>query len=734
MKFRDIRIKSKLVFTGIALTFIPLFIIMVTVFNQNQRVARMGEHESLKLAYADLDHIVENLYTLAESHQEVTQKNINASLNVARDLVSKAGGISFSDERFDWTTINQYTKAAQHVTLPKMLVGSQWLGQISSPNEHALVVDEVQKLVDVTCTIFQRMNPDGDMLRVASNVIKTNGQRAIGTYIPAINPDGKRNPVVSTVLKGETFRGRAFVVNAWYITAYEPIYDSNRKVVGVLYVGIPQENVKSLRQAIMDMTVGQTGFVTVLDSSGKYIISKKGKQDNISVIDNTDADGNAYIKERIQMAKGLSRQEIGHQQFTLNDENSGQTTKRDARFVFFKPWDWIVTAEANASDFTEVATKLNSLGNRGTVTIVAVGIVALVLTGLVWIYVAGSIVKPIKRTVDSFKDIAQGEGDLTKRLDSGAKNELGDLAHWFNVFLEKLQGIIGQIAGNSGELDKSASNLADIANALVTGASETSKKANKVTSSSEEMSQNLNNVAAAMEESSTNAAMVATATEEMSTTISEIAQNAEKARSISNQAVNKAGETSKQMDGLGKAAQGIDKVVETITEISEQVNLLALNATIEAARAGEAGKGFAVVANEIKELAKQTSEATFEIKSKIENIQVSTHGTVHGINEIKETINDVNSLVGSIAAAVEEQSASTQEIANNINQASHGITEVNENVNQSSSVAVGIASDIAAVNQSSSKMANNSDEVKNNVQELQRLARELHGVVASFKI
>jgi methyl-accepting chemotaxis protein len=121
--------------------------------------------------------------------------------------------------------------------------------------------------------------------------------------------------------------------------------------------------------------------------------------------------------------------------------------------------------------------------------------------------------------------------------------------------------------------------------------------------------------AAAMEESATNVTMVTTSSEEMSATIGEIAQNAEKARTISDQAVSKATDTSGQMDGLGRAAQGIGKVVETITEISEQVNLLALNATIEAARAGEAGKGFAVVANEIKELAKQTSEATLEIKA-----------------------------------------------------------------------------------------------------------------------
>jgi archaellum component FlaC len=195
----------------------------------------------------------------------------------------------------------------------------------------------------------------------------------------------------------------------------------------------------------------------------------------------------------------------------------------------------------------------------------------------------------------------------------------------------------------------------------------------------------------------------------------------------------KAGETSGQMDGLGQAAEGIGKVVETITEISEQVNLLALNATIEAARAGEAGKGFAVVANEIKELAKQTSAATLEIKEKIQNIQGSTDGTVKGINEISEVIRSVNEIVGTIATAVEEQSAATKEIASNIAQASQGIQEVNENVNQSSTVAADITGDIAMVNQGASEIASGSDQVMASAENLKRMATELNSIVGSFK-
>jgi methyl-accepting chemotaxis protein len=380
------------------------------------------------------------------------------------------------------------------------------------------------------------------------------------------------------------------------------------------------------------------------------------------------------------------------------------------------------------------ASDLYGMANKIQWGISAMCVLLLVAIFIPLAFSARSVAVPVQRTIAMLKDIAQGEGDLTKRLEIIKHDEIGELAGWFNTFLEKLQGMIKQIADNSAQVDRSSNELADIANMMTTGASETSTRAGNVSASAEEMSANLNNVAAAMEQSSTSASMVATAAEEMTATIGEIAQNAEKARAVSDQAMSKAKDTSGQMDGLGQAAQGIGKVLETITEISEQVNLLALNATIEAARAGEAGKGFAVVANEIKELAKQTSQATMEIKEKIANIQGSTDCTIKGINEITEVITNVNDIVGTIATAIEEQSAATQEIANNIAQASQGIQEVNENVNQSSTVAAEITSDIAVVNQSSSEIASSSDQLKISADNLKAMATDLSAIVGSFRV
>jgi methyl-accepting chemotaxis protein len=383
---------------------------------------------------------------------------------------------------------------------------------------------------------------------------------------------------------------------------------------------------------------------------------------------------------------------------------------------------------------TQMAEAIGAMVSKRITTMVIVsGIIFAAIIALC-LFIAFGIVRALKEMITSFQDIAEGEGDLTKRIEIQSKDEIAELAGWFNTFLEKLQVMIKKIADNSNQVDRSSSDLSDIASAMSSGATETSSRANNVSVAAEEMSTNLNNVAAAMEQSSTNTSMVATAAEEMTATINEIAQNAENARSISDQAVSKAGEASDQMDELGQAANGIGKVVETITEISEQVNLLALNATIEAARAGDAGKGFAVVANEIKELAKQTSEATLEIKEKIGHIQSSTDGTIKGIDEISKVISNVNEIVRTIATAVEEQSTATQEIATNIAQATLGIQEVNENVNQSSTVATEITSDIAVVNQSSSEIASSSEQVKVSADDLKRMATELSTIVGSFKI
>lgn len=349
-------------------------------------------------------------------------------------------------------------------------------------------------------------------------------------------------------------------------------------------------------------------------------------------------------------------------------------------------------------------------------------------------FIKKTVVNPINTVAISMEEIASGEGDLTQRIEIKNSDEIGDLAGWFNKFIEKLQDIVQEIAENSSSIATNSNVLSDISGSLLEHSGETSSRATNVAAASEEMSTNLGNVAAAMEQSATNTNMVAAAAEEMNATINDIAANTEQARGVSMNAVTQAEEASTLVDELGSAATRIGKMTETITDISEQTNLLALNATIEAARAGDAGKGFAVVANEIKDLAKQTAEATLEIKTLVDAVQDTSDKTGKGIDSISKVIVGVNETVSVIATAVEEQTTTTREIAENITQASGGIQEVNENVFQSSTVADEITQNISLVSNASSEISESSQDVENNAQDLLEKVTRLNTIIGGFKV
>ncbi len=349
-------------------------------------------------------------------------------------------------------------------------------------------------------------------------------------------------------------------------------------------------------------------------------------------------------------------------------------------------------------------------------------------------YFANSFVKPINRVVNGLKDIAEGEGNLTVRLEVDSKDELGDLAKWFNIFVEKLKILIEEIARNTDVLNVSSDDLSLFSKSISDGADDMSGKSNTVSAAAEEMNANLSAITSSLEQGTNNLKMVSASAEQMTSAITEVAKSSEKARDITEDAVSKAMLASERVVKLGNAAEKIGKVTETITDISEQTNLLALNATIEAARAGDAGKGFAVVANEIKELAKQTADATHDIKQNIDGIQGTTNGTVEDIEQISAVIVNVSEIVTMIASSVEEQSAATSDIANNVSQAFEGTSRINENVSQSSTVSHEIAKDIAEVNQSANAMADSSSQLKLNSEKLMSLSHQLGELVGKFKV
>ena len=438
----------------------------------------------------------------------------------------------------------------------------------------------------------------------------------------------------------------------------------------------------------------------------------------------------------------VRREEVGNKVLTIAQETAGAGMDRMINMAD--------TAMASLSG-----------GSRTMILGLCVAAAAGVLLAIL---ITAMITRPIRDIVAYTKRI--GNGDLTAEIEMSTTDEIGEMAGDLGRSMGNIREMIREFSDTTNTLSSSSEELAAVSSQMAASAEQMDSQASMVAAAVEQVSSNVGTVASAAEQSSASVSSIASMTEEMSTTfenvaqasrktsdnvtqmaranenmssqmssvassseemtssLNEVAKNTVEASRISQNARKRTEDVNTRISALVSASKQIGKVVGVIKDIADQTNMLALNATIEAAGAGDAGKGFAVVAGEVKELARQSAEATDEIADQIDQIQTSTDDAVSAIEEINAVINKIAGINEMIASSVEEQTATASEISKSVASTAMTVKDVSANANESADLVKDIAQSTDETSKTAAEVAQNIDELHNGVKEVARSADE----------
>jgi len=385
-----------------------------------------------------------------------------------------------------------------------------------------------------------------------------------------------------------------------------------------------------------------------------------------------DVEGKLLFQEMSQIASSKGE---GFVEYKAIKPGGTEPKQKTAYVKMFKPWGWIIGTGVYVDDIEEISGKTFS-------KIMTMFVATLVALIFLTFFISRSITEGCTRTEKALKEIATGDGDLTKRLEVTGKDEISGIALSFNVFIEQVGDIISEIRSVSETIDKNSTGLSRLAES-------SSQSCVKQHQSIDSVASAMNELSATNEQVSASASSAAESARETQKATADAAAKIETATSSLGELMKKLSLSVEDILKLAKNTEEVSSVLDVIRGIAEQTNLLALNAAIEAARAGEQGRGFAVVADEVRSLANKTSASTDEIEQIIHNlqqgsssvtktmsdIQTLTVSTVSQADEAKDALNVIDNRVvemstqnEQIAEAAKQQGYATEEISRNVSQ------------------------------------------------------------------
>lgn len=525
-------------------------------------------------------------------------------------------------------------------------------------------IDRFTRITGAVATFFTRQGDD--FYRLSTSLRKQDGTRAIGTLLD------RNHPGYKSILAGKTYTGPAVLFGRNYMTHYSPVIKDG-KVTGIHFIGLDfTEGIKNLKLKIRSVKVADTGYVFVIEGPeskdrGKCLVHVSDALEGKNLSDLKDADGNLIVRYMLDAGNGFLR-------YNWKDEVKGRTSvyPKYMYFTYYDKWNWIIASSARKDELMADGRVLRNL--------LFAGFALCCLLILLVLYVATRrvITKRFGALTGIVRDLSEGEGDLTVRLEFTGHDEIAVIAEYFNSFLDALEKIISEIM-------VSCRYLVEVIESISTGNRKLSDSISEQASNLEEIASTVDVATNAITVNAENALNTKRITEEG-------AGEAEKGNLV-------AGDAVKAINEINTASSRIVDILSIIREITFQTNLLALNAAVEAARAGDHGRGFAVVAGEVRNLAQRSASATRDIEEIINDSVNKVEMGVTMVQRTGEVLNGIALSAGKSAELMGEISLSTQEQYHGMNQINEAISRLDAMTQQSTALIESTARDSGAMAQ-----------------------------------
>jgi methyl-accepting chemotaxis protein WspA len=721
-------LKHKVIGLPLVAAVLPVLVMLVLTSVEKKNVTGKIEGQLDVLARENIEHLALAVYNTCEATSKMVEKYLDQRLEDSDAFFKDMGGFSLSDETVSMKAVKNRNQKKTDISIPKMLIADVF--------EPSTYIDVIRQKFGGNYGLFQRVNDAGDMVLIASTISSKGGEKLGNIYLPSIE-NGVANPVIQHILKKEIFHGIANLADGWHFTACKFIADKKGRIIGMLFTEAPFKTPASLRQAIMDMKVGKSGYVYVLGGKhafhrGHYIISKGGERDGENIWDVKSSDDRYFVRSMVEKAVKLKKNEVTYDRYTWKNKEDEAPRWKVTALTYFEPWDWVIGAGTYEDDYHGVKKNVeNAMTEMLWVMLISGVLVLIPIVGMA-LFFGNKITQRITQITGVAGEIAEGNlsaaaeavKSMVKRDKAGktdvADDETGLLLISIKRMTENLNALVGQVQRSGIQLTASSTELAATARQQQTAMNQQGEATHRVRRAAAEIYSVANQLEVTMQQ-------VAERSQETAGFASKGQSDLARMEDAMHHMEAASKSISGRLEAINEKAENITNVVTTITKVADQTNLLSLNAAIEAEKAGEYGRGFNVVAREIRRLADQTAVATLDIEQMVEGMQSAVSAGVMEmdkfISEVKQSVEDVGKISGQLARIIQQ----VQALSPSFDDVNVAMGHQSENADKANSA-------VARLSEEISSTAESLQETFSAIEQLNEAARGLQQEVSHFRV